>query len=318
MKRNILVLVAVFIVALVAFLVYRSVERKRLSAENIHEFFWADSNLIDSIAVKFGTWTHLFIRDGQWQMRVDENLVYPAAAEDISNAIRSTNEMVLTDLISVNPGKQAKFTIDTIMGTIIEFYGRGEILSEFVLGRIGQDMTHTYVRHVGSDSVWLAKGRFSSIYTKPPSSWMDRQLLNYGPGELAEVRWQYPDHEVRLTRDAGGRFQVGRDPGFVGAPSDSAKAAQKFTLMSTFYLSAFQPPEREHEASFEKLKMALTVLDTLGNEQRLLFADDTTVTTRVFVIPENRPRPIGILFTQRYNQIAGSYEDLLAANSSGK
>lgn len=317
MKRNILILSALFVVVLAVFLVYNSAEKKRLSAENIHEFFWADSNLIDSIAVKYGTWTHLFRRDGRWQMIVDAGLTYPAAGTDISDAIRSTNEMVLSDLISINPDKRDKFTVDTIMGTVIEFYGRGESLSRFVLGKIGQDMTHTYVRRVGSDSVFLAKGHFSSIYTKPPSSWMDRQVFTFGPDAVRELGWAFPDREIRLRRAEPGTYQLSRSPGFSWVDCDSAKAAFEFNLIAQLYYGAFQPPEREHEASFEKPLLKLSVIDTTGVEHRLLFADDPAVTTRKFVIPEGRPRPVGILFTQRYERLLPNYDDLLPADTSG-
>jgi hypothetical protein len=317
MKQKVLILSALFVAALAVFLLYKSAEKKHLSAENIHEFFWADSNLIDSLAIKYGTWTHLFRGADGWQMIVDADLVYPAAGADISEAIRSTNEMVLSDLISINPDKQSKFTVDTIMGTVIEFYGRGKSLSEFVLGKIGQDMTHTYVRRVGSDSVFLAKGRFSSIFTKPPSSWMDRQVFNYEPDELREVRWAFPDREIRLRRDEQGIYQLSRNPGLAWVACDSAKAAAKFNLIGKLFYSAFQPPEREHEASFESPLLRLSVFDTAGAEHRVLFAEDTSVTTRVFVIPEGRPRPIGILFTQRYERLLADDNDLLAADTSG-
>lgn len=317
MKRNLLVLTGLFIAFLIVFLLYRSSEKKRLSEENIHEFFWADSTVIDSMAVKYGTWTHLFFGDGRWQMIVDTDLIHPAATADISNAIRTTNEMVLSDLISVNPAKQAKFTVDTTKGTIIEIYGQGKALTKFVLGRIGQDMTHTYVRRIGSDSVFLAKGRFSAIYTKPPSSWMDSQVFDFDPAELVEIRWKYPDHEVRLTQGGGGAYQVSRSPGFQWTPGDSAKAAYKFNLISKLNYSAFQPPEQEYKVSFEHLLLMLTVLDTTGNQHQLIFAADTSVTTRVFAIPPERPRPVGILFTQRYERLVADYDDLLAADTSG-
>ncbi len=317
MKRNLLALAGLFVAILIVFLVYSSREKKQLSAENIHDFFWADSNLIDSMAVKYGTWTHLFYRNGRWQMVLDTDLVHPAAADDVSNAIRTTNEMVLSDLISVNPDKRAKFTVDTTRGTVIQFYSQGKPLTKFVLGRIGQDMTHTYVRRLGSDSVFLAKGRFSTIYTKPPSSWMDRQVFNFEPDELDEIRWKYPDNELRMTRDKNGAYQISRGPDFSWISCDSAKAAYKFNLISKLFYSAFQPPEREGEASFEELLLTLTVIDTTGSEHTVMFADDTTATSRIFAVQPERPRPVGILFSGRYDRVVADYDDLLVVDTSG-
>jgi len=317
MKRHLLILAGLFIVLLVVFLVFKSAEEKRLSRETIHDFFWADSAAIDSIAIKFGQWSHFFLRDGKWQMVVSADLTYPASSKDIASVISTTNQMVITDLISVNPANQAKLGVDTLMGTIIQFYGGGEILSEFVLGRVGQDFTRTYVRRREADSVYLAQGRFANIYSKAPPQWMDHQLFDFGPGELAEIRWQYPDQEARLTRDGAGGYLISRNPDFTPVPSDSTESAFKFDYLSSLSVTSYLPAARESEASFEDLALSLSAIDTLGVAHELIFAKDTSVANRFYTIRPGQARPVGIVFRNEYDRLTARYEQMIAPDTTG-
>jgi len=311
-RRNLLVLAGLLVVLLAVFLLHRSGERKRLSAANIHDFFWADSTLIDSIALKYGTWTHLYRRDGRWQMVVDSTLTYPAVGADVAGMIRTTNEMVLTDLISANPAKQEKFNVDTVRGTVIQFFGGGRPLADFLLGRIGQDFTHTYVRRQGSDSVFLAGGRFSEIYSKTPMQWMDRQVFSFAPDQLREIRWKHPEDETRLAKSTDGKLAVSRDPSFVPVTADSAEATYKFTYVSTLMFNSFLPPNREREVSFDKPVLNLTVVDAAGNAYELLIASDTTAPNRFHAIHSGKPRPVGIFFKSAFDRLNGQYDALRA------
>ena len=63
--------------------------------------------------------------------------------------------------------------------------------------------------------------------------------------------------------------------------------------------------------------LTLTVIDTAGGEHTVIFADDITVTSRIFAIQPERPRPVGILFSGRYDRIVADYDDLLAVDTSG-
>ncbi len=311
MAKKLLAVMGIVVILLVAFFVYQSAEKKRLAPENLHEFFWADSNLIDSIAVKFATWTYLYRKDGRWQMVVDSTLTYPAAEADVATMVRATNEMVLTDLISVNPEKRDRFKVDTSQGTIIKFFGNGKQLSHFILGRVGQDFTHTYVQRSGSDSVWLAKGRFASIYSKAPPLWLDRQIFTYTPGEITEIRWRYPDRETRLAPDGKSGFVVSRGPNFEPTPADSAEGAFKYSFISNLTYSAFLPAAREHEASFDQPILKLTVIDSSGKTTELVFAQDTSAANRVFAIRRGDTRPVGIFFKSSYDRLTADYKAML-------
>lgn len=317
MKRNLLALVGLFAVLLVVFLIYQSTERKRLSEENIHDFFWADSNLIDSIAVKYGSWSYLSLQDGQWTMAVDSELTYAASTDEISNVIRTTNEMVLTDLISVNPAKQAKFKVDTAGGTVIQFFGGGVPLSDFILGRVGQDFSHTYVRRQGSDSVFLARGKFNNIYSKAPPQWMDRRAFGFEPQNLMEVRWKYPDEETRLSYAGNGKFLVSRDPDFTPTPGDSSESTYKFDFVSTLGFNAFLPKEQESKAAFDEILLQLTAIDSAGTFHELIFAADTATYKRYFAIRPGSPRPVGVFFKNIYDRLTATYDALLPADTTG-
>jgi hypothetical protein len=316
MKRNLLILAGLFIILLIVFLIFKSAEEKRLSRETIHDFFWADSTLIDSIAIKYAQWSNFFLRDGKWQMVVDADLVYPASPKDISDMIRTTNEMVLSDLISVNPANQAKLSVDTVKGTIIQFFGGGELLSDFILGRIGQDFTRTYVRRQGADSVYLAQGRFTTIYSKAPPQWMNQRLFDFGPGELAEIRWTYPDEEARLTRDGAGGYLISRDPAFTPVPSDSSESAYKFEYISRLVVNSYLPTARENEASFEDVILTLSAIDTTGLVRELIFAEDTSVANRYWTIRPGQPRPVGLVFRNEYDRLTARYEQMVAPDTA--
>lgn len=317
MKKNLLYLAGLLIVLVVVFLLFQASEKKQLSVENIDKFFWADTNLLDSMAIRYGSWTELFKRDGRWYMVLDSALAYPASTNDVMQAIQTTNDMVLTDLISVNPSKRAKFNVDADNATVIKFFGGGAVLSHFLLGQIGRDFTHTYVRREGSDSVFLAKGRFNNIYTKAPPQWMDRQIFNYAPGELAEIRWQHPDEETRIVPAGPGKFLISRDPDFNPVPADSVEAEYKYNYISQLGFSSFLPTERNEEASFDEITLVLTVTDTAGVEQSLIFAADTTAANRYHAIRPGQPRPVGLFYGSWFDRLSARYDEMLAADTSG-
>ncbi|MEW5701132.1 MAG: DUF4340 domain-containing protein [Candidatus Zixiibacteriota bacterium] len=319
MKRNTLLLLALAVVLWAIWYFYSGSERRELSVIERREFFQVDTLAVDSIAVKYASWTHLARRGGQW-FCIYPDWSYPADDRVLTDIFHTTNDMVLENLISTKSEKQRTFEVDTLRGTMMEFYVHGEPVARYVVGKAGADYNHTYMRRVGSDSVYMARGDFQRLFRRVPSDWVSKTVFDLDSAQIDTIRWITAERETRLFRATDRSWRVSAT-GVVGEhPVDTAILNVRLHRLCPLRADAFAPEGGTVKAEMDHPGAQLIVSRADGRADTLLWNPEVAQPggeTRMYAFLPGRPLPLFIFFKGSYDRLVCRYEDLVAKSASG-
>ena len=311
MKRNLLILAGLAVVLWGAWYAFHTVEQAELSIRERRDFFKADSLSVDSIAVKYATWAHLARRDGRW------TVIFPDWQHDadpgiLSQVFKFTNEMVLENLISTKPAKHGSFQVDTLSGTVMQFFSGGEPVIEFVMGKSGADFNHTYIRQLHSDSVYLARGDFQRVFRRVPSDWGSKVIFPIDSSQLHSIRWITQEGEVRAARGDDGMWKVYKDRGTVGIPVDTSVFNVRLRRMCPLNTDAIALDSKGATAETDNPYLQLILDSRDGRSDTLLWNHTPESESRMFAFRPGRPKPLFIFYRSSYDRMKGIFSDLVA------
>jgi len=317
MTRKLLYLVGLLILLWGIWYFYSASERRSLAVQEHRDFFWADSLKIDSIAIRYATWTHLVRRDGRWMVLTPHGDV-PADEQKLSEVLRTNNEMVLENLISTRPDKFGKFDVDSARGVTMNLFSAGKPLAEFVLGKVASDMRHTYVRRAASDSVYMARGNFQRIYNRAPTDWRSTLVFDSDSTTIDTVRWIEPDRgETRLIRMPDKSWMVWKPGLDRPVPVDTTIAHVKLRKLSPLRADAFPIEGDPNIPKFDTLGLQMIVHLTDGRADTLVWNHVAEKETqRTWAIHPGRSYPVYIFFRGSYDRLIGRFETLVKQDST--
>lgn len=310
MKRNTLILAALVVVLWGAWYLYSSEEKQELSLQARLDFFHADSLAVDSVAVKYATWCSLVRRDGRWDV-VFPDWSYPADSKITSDIFRFTNEMVLENLISTKAEKHTSFQVDTVNGTQLRFFENGVPTAEFVMGKAGADMNHTYIRRLGSDSVYMARGDFQRVFRRVPTDWPTRLIFDVDTISLARISWISADTKVWVERDAAGGWRVFKEGAAAGLAVDTSVFNVRLRRMCPMKCDAFVIDTNAARADLASPHEQIIIQASDGRADTLLFNAPRENDNKRYAFHAGRPRPLFIFYQNSYDRIKGIYTDLV-------
>ena len=310
MKRNTLILLALVVVLWGAWYLFSTEEKQDLSVMQKSQFFQADSTAVDSVMVKYGTWCQLVRRDSTWEV-IFPDWTYAADEHIVSEIFRFTNDMVLENLISTKAEKHEAFKVDTVRGTILRYFSHGAPSAEFVMGKAGADMNHTYIRQLHSDSVYMARGDFQKVFRRVPADWPTKVIFDADSSKLSRITWLTKDTKVWIERDPTGPWKVYRDGAATGLPVDTTVFNVRLRRMNRFRTDAFALEGSGAVANPDSVDLQL-ILDTNdGRADTLLWNAGKGTDTRWFAFHPGRPKPLYIFYSSSYDRIKGIYSDLV-------
>lgn len=313
MKRSLIFLVVVLLALWLGWHFYSSSEEERLSVPQHEQFFVVDTALVDSAAMKYADWTHLSKIDGKWMFHGD-GYIYPANTEQLMRVFETTNEMVLENMISRSPSKFRRFEVDTTRGRVMRFFHEGEPLAEFVIGKLGPGITHTYARRLDSDSVYLARGRFRNLYTQMPDMWKSSVIIPCDTSTIDTIRWIYPDEEVRLARGTDDTWTAWSS--VEGEqPADSAAVSRILYRMCPFSTHTFLPDGSPDAPDFSSLALQLIMVQANGTADTVIWAEQEPDEQRLFARLPGQDLPIFLFGEQVFNEIAYPFDSLVVSAS---
>jgi hypothetical protein len=311
MKRNLLILAGLVLLLWGAWYIYHAEEKSQLSVRERRDFFKADSLTVDSIAVRYGTWTHLARRGGRWVVIFPEWQT-DAAPNTLRDVFKFTNEMVLENLISTRAEKHRSFNVDSSTGTVLQFFSGGMPEAEFVMGKAGADFNHTYIRQLQSDSVYLARGDFQRVFRRVPTDWGSRVIFQVDSSQLASVRWISRDGEVRVSRGESGEWLVFKDRGQDGLPVDTTIFNVRLRHLCPLTIDTYASDGTGVAAQTDNPYLQL-ILDTRdGRADTLLWNHPSESDMRMFAFRPGRPKPLFIFYKGSYDRLNGIYRNLVA------
>jgi hypothetical protein len=320
MKRNLFILFGLMVILWGAWYAFHTEERAELSIRERRDFFKADSLAVDSIAVKYATWVNLNRRDGRWNV-IYSDWQHEADPNILGQVFKFTNEMVLENLISTKPEKHTSFQVDTMMGTVLRFFSQGAPAAEFVMGKAGADMNHTYIRQLQSDSVYMARGDFQRVFRRVPADWGSRMIFPTDSSQLNSIRWISKTGEVRVARGDDGVWKVYKDGGATGLPVDTSVFNVRLRKMCPLNTDAFAMEGTGVTAETDNPDWQLILDSRDGRSDTLLWNHTPESESRMFAFRPGRPKPLYIFYRSSYDRMKGIFSDLVAKDGiqrSGK
>jgi hypothetical protein len=210
------------------------------AGEKVFPGLTAVLNDVDRVMVEGadGTFT-LRKRGGEWF--VEEWGGFPAKFETVKATVVGTEALVIDAPKTKRPDRWNDLGVEEpgMGGTSLRLQlgAGGETVADLVVGRMkGRDAV--YVRRLGEDQAWLAKGRLA-----PPrmaSGWVDADILTLPAERIQRVVIQHPDGErltILRTGDASTdwelrELELGHELLSPGLLSSVASAMSRLTLES--------------------------------------------------------------------------------------
>ena len=189
-------------------------------------------------------------------------------------------------------------------------------MAEFVIGKLGQGFTHTYVRQLKSDTVYLARGRFQQLFTMMPDQWKSKRIFDIDSSQVDTIRWVYPDGETRLTRGPDRQWTVWETGMKKPQPVDTAAVGAKLAKICPLVASAFHPDGNPNVPTFDTLSLQLIVVTNDRYADTVVWNIPGEGQGRVFARRPGHPLPAFIFTKAQYEALSGRFKDLVFVDTT--
>lgn len=130
-------------------------------------------------------------KEGLWQ--ITKPFDYRADQSLVDDLISKVKDLSLDTVISTNPEKHDKFQVDKKEGSQMNLYNNdGKKVVSFIIGKMGTDYLHSYLRFPDKDEVYLSKGISKYFIDRDIKEWRDKTILSLNKDDLKEINLIYP------------------------------------------------------------------------------------------------------------------------------
>lgn len=178
---------------------YLSMDPNRIQEKQ--KFLSVDTSEVDLIRVvnkdgdltlkKFGT---------TW--KITSPMEYLANASYVKTTLEKVAGLEVESFITSNKEKYDQFEVGD-SATYIEIGKEGGKVDKFYCGKNSPTWSHTYIRRVGSDEVWLISGSPRSSFSRKPVDWRDKRVLELDKTQLQRILISFEDTKIELSRQIG-------------------------------------------------------------------------------------------------------------------
>jgi hypothetical protein len=304
MKKPV-VSILVLVLLVVVYLLVEHQRSSNVAPKLVDNFLGVDTTEVTKITIgRLGSALTLEKVAGEWYVMQDEP--HKTEANMMQQLLNILGEMKVGNVISDNPSNQIKFQVDTLTGFTVSIYSGDDILSSVVIGKMA-DYTHTYVRLVDENEVYIAEGMMSHLMNRPPADWRDKTILDLDPNQIQAVEIRFGDQRYAITRaDTVWQLQAEATDEVVAVDQD--KAIELINSLSSLKADGFATEMDEYDFSEIGYSAKITLSDGGVNLIEAAIFDEET--GRYFLrIPEIKS--IFVLYDSSWKNIAKSYDDLL-------
>jgi Domain of unknown function (DUF4340) len=153
-----------------------------------------------------GSYT-LLLRDGRWVVK--EREAYPADADKVRQLLFGLAQLQRVEPKTSNPELYDEIGVQDVSAKgakslQIKLSGaKGETLAELIVGKhqlskADLNQREYFVRLPGDPQSWLVEGKFPE--DKPPSNWLQKDILGLDAGRVREVRVTHADGQQLTVR----------------------------------------------------------------------------------------------------------------------
>ncbi len=227
MKRNTLIMLAVFVVLLLVAVVAENPFGGKTKIEAPSLFPGFDSTAVAFVELMTPSDTTRLAKAGElWRVTTEDD--YPADARAVGALLARVRDLKREEVASRNAEKQALFQVD---GSMLEcrFLGTGETpMAHLFVGKSGPGHSGSYVRVDGSNDVILVSGYIRGIFDKGERGWRDRTIFNIAQDEVLRFRIDRADTLIQVRTEDKIRWYLS------GPDSAEAKMNVVDNILRTF------------------------------------------------------------------------------------
>jgi hypothetical protein len=176
MKKITYILVGLFVcLFIIAYLVLQKPGERSANSTSTGLLFSIDSLLVDKIEIKSSALSLLLEKHGaEWF--VVQPVSYKADQANVGQFIHQIKNLEIKNIVSNKPEKHSVFQVDQT-GTQVTAYEKNAEKAAFVLGKMTDSYSETYMRRLNSNEVLLVEGISSYTVNRPLKDWRDKTTV---------------------------------------------------------------------------------------------------------------------------------------------
>ena len=259
------VIVAVVLVALVAYLVFHSPDRTRYQLPVMPE---VDKETISKIEIsKSGETIVINKKDKKWFIGPKE---YPADSAKIKDMLDLLAKFTHTALVSESKNYK-RYDLSDDKKIEVKAWSGEELSRQFEIGKEASTYSHTFTKLPGDFKVYQSKGNYRSKFGKDADELRNKVIMAFDKAEIKKIRVFKDKEWIELTRieeeDKKGAAWEDKD----GKKADSKKIGELLNILSTM-----SGEEYIEDRKKEDLKDPIYIYELTGKKEYTLsiFAKD--------------------------------------------
>ena len=234
---------------------------------------------------------------------------YSVDSASISAALEKITALKKDALISSNPEKQKIFEVDSANGNFIEVTDlSGKLAGSFIIGKSGPDYNSNYIRTIGSNDVFIARGGIRNALFSDLKRWRDKSILKFDKSTAKGITLAKKDSAmITLAQsDTGNPWKI-IEP--INSPAKTEEVDGILNKLSTLNASDFQDEVLEDSAmGFDNPELGVTVSFKNGSSRNILFGKKNE--DKKYWIKTDGKEQIFLIGEYYFNQINSKLEDL--------
>ncbi|MGA7161162.1 MAG: DUF4340 domain-containing protein [Bacteroidota bacterium] len=198
MKKNIYALLGIFAgLIAVAWLLMNRPGEQDVSSSNSQLLVTFDSASVDKIEIKSpANSVSLEKKGAEWFL--SQPVDYRANQSNVTSLIHQSKNLAVKEIVSSNPEKRSIFQVDSA-GTLVTIFQNGQQCASFIVGKLGQNYSETYVRKDQSNDVDIIDGPLSFTFKRGVKDWRDKTVFNIPKETITKISYQFPGESFSLS-----------------------------------------------------------------------------------------------------------------------
>ncbi len=295
---------ALILVGLLA--VYLFIRSQTNVTVGIEAFVQLDTSRVDGIGIN-GKNGHIFLKKtaNNWQMK--QPVQYPAEARFVHDLLKVVSGLENEGVISENAEKDSVFQVDAAGGTDFSLLSGADTLAHFIVGKLASTGTHTYVKPLGENKVYLIKGVLSSHLNRRSRDWRAKQLLDIPSESMTRIEYQYPKESFALVRTDSTTWNL--EKGGKSTPADQKSVGYITSALGKLKTFDFVDGDSAAMVDFSRPDLTVTINTDAGGAFQLALVPQDSTANRYYVRKEGIASTLFVIHKGTANQFMKKPED---------
>jgi len=199
--------------------------------------------------------------------------------------------------------------VDSLTGSLVQFYGGTQVLSEVIIGKHAPNQTRTYVRKVDSDEVYLAEGLLGYTFVRQRTQWLDKTILSLNPDFLTSIEVIHPKSSFKVTLHDS-LFYLSKKPYKDSVLAESMQAKMYFHRVSDIMANDFSSAIDDGLINFDNPAMTINITQYDGVVHTVEFGKLNEGKNRIYCRKPGYDE-IYVIYQSRFGNLNRNYDSFL-------